>query len=42
MALTETQLKMCWFHGSLSQKGSRPPFKIINETKVGVILATFC
>jgi len=24
MALTETQLKICRFHGSLSQKGSRP------------------
>jgi len=24
MALTEIQLKTCKFHGSLSQKGSRP------------------
>jgi len=24
MALTDIQLKMCRFHGSLSQKGSRP------------------
>ena len=24
MALTEIQLKICRFHGSLSQKGSRP------------------
>jgi len=24
MALTEIQLKTCRFHGSLSQKGSRP------------------
>jgi len=24
MAFTETQLKTCTFHGSLSQKGSRP------------------
>jgi len=24
MALTETPLKVCRFHGSLSQKGSRP------------------
>jgi len=26
MALMETQLKVCRFHGSLSQKGSRPLF----------------
>jgi len=24
MALTEVQFKICRFHGSLSQKGSRP------------------
>jgi len=24
MALTETHFKICRFHGSLSQKGSRP------------------
>jgi len=24
MALTEMQLKICRFHGSVSQKGSRP------------------
>jgi len=31
MALTEMQLKICRFHGSLNWKGSRPLIYIVQE-----------
>jgi len=41
MALTEIQLKICRFHGSLSQKGSRPLLYSISNKVIQLLHTEF-